>query len=258
MATRHQARRAAVSLLYARDLSGENEAFVTEFLEKNKIRNEQKNFTLSLLKGVSENLATLDSLLELNLKEFNKLSRTELAILRLSSYELCFSDTQKAIIINEAIELSKSLGNENSPKLINAVLDKIKNISTKELEALSSKKTKPQKSLEKKVLKSSSKPKKPKSKEMLIIKDKVGFLKKSKELKTKKQAFKKKEKTSLNSNLNSKKSTKNKAQTRTFKNDLKNKNTATNFKKAPKKELSKRSPKSFSKTLKSNSKKDKK
>ncbi|NDJ27595.1 transcription antitermination factor NusB [Campylobacter sp. MIT 12-8780] len=125
MATRHQARKSVVSLLYASDLSGENQAFIDEFLEQNKIRNEQKSFALALYDGVKVNLNALDTNLQANLKEFDRLSKVELAILRLSVYELLFSDTDKAIIINEAIELGKELGNENSSKLINAVLDTI-------------------------------------------------------------------------------------------------------------------------------------
>ncbi|KGI55796.1 transcription antitermination factor NusB [Campylobacter sp. MIT 97-5078] len=125
MATRHQARKSVVSLLYASDLSGENQAFIQEFLEQQKIRNEQKTFALTLYDGVKANLSALDMNLQANLKEFNRLSKVELAILRLSVYELLFSDTDKAIIINEAIELGKELGNENSSKLINAVLDTI-------------------------------------------------------------------------------------------------------------------------------------
>ena len=125
MATRHQARKSVVPLLYASDLSGENQAFIQEFLEQQKIRNEQKTFALTLYDGVKANLSALDMNLQANLKEFNRLSKVELAILRLSVYELFFSDTDKAIIINEAIELGKELGNENSSKLINAVLDTI-------------------------------------------------------------------------------------------------------------------------------------
>ncbi|EPV0059973.1 transcription antitermination factor NusB, partial [Campylobacter jejuni] len=43
--------------------------------------------------------------------------------LRLGAYELLFTDTPSAIVINEAIELAKELANDNSPKFINGVLD---------------------------------------------------------------------------------------------------------------------------------------
>ncbi|EOX5888057.1 transcription antitermination factor NusB, partial [Campylobacter coli] len=52
-----------------------------------------------------------------------KLGHIERAILRLGAYELLFTDTPNAIVINEAIELAKELANDNSPKFINGVLD---------------------------------------------------------------------------------------------------------------------------------------
>lgn len=134
MATRHQVRKSVISLLYARQMSGENAEFIEEFLESNKIRNEQKKFALSLISGVSENCDRIDALLRLNLKDFERLSAIELAILRLSTFELFYSQTDKAIIINEAIELGKSLGNENTSKLINAVLDGLKNVKIEEVD----------------------------------------------------------------------------------------------------------------------------
>ncbi len=63
MATRHQVRQAVVSLLYARDINGENDEFKDEFLESKKIRNKQKIFTEELINGILSNLNTLDDVL---------------------------------------------------------------------------------------------------------------------------------------------------------------------------------------------------
>ena len=70
----------------------------------------------------------LDEILNPHLKDgdFSKVGATELAILRLGLYEMKFSQTDKAVIINEAIELAKELGSDQAPKFINGVLDKIK------------------------------------------------------------------------------------------------------------------------------------
>ncbi|MBK1972321.1 transcription antitermination factor NusB [Campylobacter sp. TTU_617] len=127
MATRHQVRQSVISLLYALELNDKNENFIDEFLNEKKIRNEQKNFTLSLYNGICENLTKLDEALNVHLKEneINKLGHIERAILRLGAYELLFTDTTNAIIINEAIELAKELANDNSPKFINGVLDSL-------------------------------------------------------------------------------------------------------------------------------------
>ena len=67
----------------------------------------------------------LDRRLEENLKEwsYEDIGKVEKAIMRLGAYEILIAKTDKAIIINEAVELAKRLADENSPKFINAVLD---------------------------------------------------------------------------------------------------------------------------------------
>ncbi|WP_069284902.1 transcription antitermination factor NusB [Campylobacter coli] len=125
MATRHQVRQSVISLLYALEMNEKNENFIDEFLNEKKIRNEQKNFTLNLYEGIIKNLDDIDKNLNpcLNENEIEKLGHIERAILRLGAYELLFTDTPNAIVINEAIELAKELANDNSPKFINGVLD---------------------------------------------------------------------------------------------------------------------------------------
>lgn len=126
MATRHQVREAVVSLLYAKEINESD--FCLEFFEERKIRNKQLEFGLFLLNGVCENLAQIDESLNSLLNEYklNEIGAVEKAILRLGAYEIKFTQTQKAVIINEAIELAKTLCSETSPKFINGVLDKIK------------------------------------------------------------------------------------------------------------------------------------
>ena len=127
MATRHQVRQALVSLLYARDINGENDEFKNEFLESKKIRNKQKIFTEELISGILSNLNTLDDVLNEHLNEYkmNEIGEVERAILRLGAYEIKFSDIDKAVAINEAIELAKEMGSDTSPKFVNGVLDKV-------------------------------------------------------------------------------------------------------------------------------------
>jgi N utilization substance protein B len=56
----------------------------------------------------------------------DKIARIDLAILRLSAYELMVQKSQpQKVIIDEAVELAKSFGNENSAKFINGVLGTI-------------------------------------------------------------------------------------------------------------------------------------
>ncbi|EDP5401404.1 transcription antitermination factor NusB [Campylobacter jejuni] len=125
MATRHQVRQSVISLLYAFELNSQNNVFVDEILDEKKIRNEQKNFTLNLYNGILDNLNNIDETLNsfLNDNQITALGHVERAILRLGAYELLFTDTPSAIVINETIELAKELANDNSPKFINGVLD---------------------------------------------------------------------------------------------------------------------------------------
>ena len=128
MATRHHARMAVVSLLYAYDLGNGNIAEHTaDILEEKKIRNKQKDFALSLYEGVLENLPDCDESIIKHLKEwdFERLGAIERATLRLASYEILFGALDSAVVINEAVEITKAFGTEQSPKFINGVLDAI-------------------------------------------------------------------------------------------------------------------------------------
>ena len=128
MATRHQVRQAVVSLLYAREMGSCGEEFVEEFLEEKKIRNDQRSLALSLFHGILEHADELDTLLNARLKEWkiNEIGSIERAVLRLGAYEMKFTTTDKAVIINEGIELGKELGGDSAPKFINGVLDALK------------------------------------------------------------------------------------------------------------------------------------
>jgi len=128
MATRQQARMAVVSLLYAYDLgNGSIAEHSVDILEEKKIRNKQRDFALSLFDGVMEHIHRVDEAIIKHLKDwdFERLGSIERATLRLAAYEILYSDLDSAVVINEAVEITKSFGTEQSPKFINGVLDAI-------------------------------------------------------------------------------------------------------------------------------------
>ena len=128
MATRHQARTAVVGLLYAYDLGNENiSKFSDKILEEDKIRNKQRAFSKTLFNGTIENLEVIDTEIQKHLKGWNyeSIGKVEKSIMRLAAYEIMIEGTDKRIIINEAIELAKTLADDKSPRFINAVLDAI-------------------------------------------------------------------------------------------------------------------------------------
>lgn len=128
MATRHQARKAVVGLLYAYDLGNDGiEKFADEILEEDKIRNKQRDFSRELFKGTIENLEELDREIKKHLEswDYDNIGKVEKAILRLGAYEIMIDKNDRAIVINEAIELAKELADDKSPQFINGVLDAI-------------------------------------------------------------------------------------------------------------------------------------
>ncbi len=128
MATRTQARESVIGLLYAYDLGNEGIVkFVDEILEDKKIRNQQKEFALKLFNGTIEKIEKIDQeiISHLNQRTLEDLGSVEKSILRLAVYEILFENLPKAIIINEAIELSKRLASDGAPKFVNGLLDKI-------------------------------------------------------------------------------------------------------------------------------------
>ena len=128
MATRPQARESVIGLLYAYDLGNEGIVkFVDEILEDKKIRNQQKEFALNLFNGTVSNLESIDKeiIAHLNQRTLEDIGSVEKSILRMAVYEILFENLQKAIVINEAIELSKRLASDGAPKFVNGLLDKI-------------------------------------------------------------------------------------------------------------------------------------
>lgn len=129
MATRTQVRESVIGLLYAYDLGNEEiTKFVDELLEEKKIRNKQKEFALNLFNGTVKNLEKIDEEIIKYITQgtIDDVGSVEKSILRLAIFEILFEKLSKAIVINEAIELSKKLASDGAPKFINAILDQIK------------------------------------------------------------------------------------------------------------------------------------
>lgn len=128
MATRSQVREVVVQFLYAYGSGNDGiSRFIDEILEEHKIKNAQKTFALNLFSGVVENLGILDLRITHQLTgwDFARIGEVERAILRLGAYEIVFSKTDQAVVINEALEIAKNFGYEPSTKFINGVLDGI-------------------------------------------------------------------------------------------------------------------------------------
>ena len=78
--------------------------------------------------GALDKLAQLDGVIENFLKdwELERINRVDLALLRLAIYEmLCEPDVPFGVAVNEAVELAKAYGSDDSPSFINGVLGNV-------------------------------------------------------------------------------------------------------------------------------------
>ncbi|MCC5889648.1 MAG: transcription antitermination factor NusB [Alkalibacterium sp.] len=126
----------AIRLALESDLDFNDERTIEEAMkaalpdEKNtqQIVTDALHYLRKLVVGVRENNAVIDETITRHLKNWslNRLERTNLLLLRLAAYELLFEDeTDKRIVMNEAIEMAKTFNDEKASKFINGVLQSI-------------------------------------------------------------------------------------------------------------------------------------
>lgn len=129
---RHLGRIIALQTLYEHDfrMSANDSTFeLSEVLRRNigryKSTVDDTEFIERVVSGVITHLAELDATLKPLAPEWpiDQIARMDRVVLRLGLYELTYeSATPPKVVINEAVELAKAFGGENSSKFINGVL----------------------------------------------------------------------------------------------------------------------------------------
>lgn len=126
--TRTSARDAAVRLLYEREMGGDADLDGFAAMTDISVDGEERAYIEDVLGGVSARLLSLDALIEQNAKNWSleRIARVDLCILRVAVYELlCRLDVPQAAAINEAVELARTYGGEDSVSFVNGVLGAI-------------------------------------------------------------------------------------------------------------------------------------
>ena len=126
--TRTQAREKIMIILYQIDFyKKENISYDLEEVFKENLEIDNK-YVRDIVNGVLENIDNIDKIINKYLENWNlnRLGKTDKAILRLGTYELLYFDTPDVVAINVAVELAKKYSDDKVVKLINAVLDKIR------------------------------------------------------------------------------------------------------------------------------------
>ena len=126
--TRTEAREKIMVILYQIDFyKKENIEYNLEDVFHENLEMDNK-YVKDIVNGVLENQDKIDETINKYLDnwDLDRLGKTDRAILRLSTYEMMYYDTPKVVVINEAVELAKKYSDDKVVKLINAVLDKIR------------------------------------------------------------------------------------------------------------------------------------
>jgi len=129
MSRRSRAREIVLQVLYQNELNPDQPDFVrTRFVEARLGHNDKLvAFARSLVDGVRTHRESLDKELERTAMNWrlSRMAATDRNVLRLGAYELLHSDAPGRVVINEAINLARRYGSDNSASFVNGVLDKL-------------------------------------------------------------------------------------------------------------------------------------
>lgn len=129
--TRRLSRELALQVLFQQEFAPKQsvEAGLETFRRSFDATAEVWDYTLLLLKGVEKNRTTIDEVIQKCSAHWTlkRMALVDLTIMRIAAYELKFTSDSvpHAVVINEAIEISKKFGTVDSASFVNGILDQI-------------------------------------------------------------------------------------------------------------------------------------
>lgn len=129
--SRKRSREVAMELLFENTIKKEKpEEIIENFLENTEYDTENLDMTYirDILSGIENNISQIDETIEKYLVKWklSRISKVNLSILRLATYEILFDDKIPfKVSINEALDLTRRYSDESSVAFVNGVLDKI-------------------------------------------------------------------------------------------------------------------------------------
>jgi N utilization substance protein B len=132
MGARRQSREIALQALYRIEVTGDASPEALERLWRHfEAPIEARGFALELIDGVNAEREAIDRMLAAATEHWSlgRLSRVDLSVLRIAAYELLRRDERvpTSVVIDEAIEIARRFGGEESSQFVNGVLDEIAN-----------------------------------------------------------------------------------------------------------------------------------
>ena len=133
MSTRRKARAIALQALYEIDLvKHDEEAVVSKRVTAVELSEENRSFIRGLVNGIIQRREEIDGYIRkfATAWPLEQLSIIDRNILRLAIFEVLFdNEVSVKVAINEAVELAKKFGSDNSPKFINGVLGSVSTLA---------------------------------------------------------------------------------------------------------------------------------
>ena len=131
MGKRRSSRELALKFLYQFELNkGDLNEQIKLFLERNSSQEGVENFMKELVVSLIDKMEEVDGVIQKFSDHWvlDRMTVIDRNILRIGTCELLFNfPTPPKVVINEAIEIAKKYGNEDSPEFINGILDKVFN-----------------------------------------------------------------------------------------------------------------------------------
>jgi transcription antitermination protein NusB len=126
---RREGREHAVQALYALELNPATPRVALGlFWENHRCQSASREFAQELISGFLEGKESIDARISANSSNWSlsRMGKIDLCIIRLAVYELIFRpEIPKSVTINEAIEIAKKFGSEESPAFVNGILDEV-------------------------------------------------------------------------------------------------------------------------------------
>ena len=131
MGKRRSSRELALKFLYQFELNkGDLDEQIRLFLEQNSSQEDVENFMKELVVSLIDKMEEIDEIIQKFSDHWilDRMTVIDRNILRMGTCELLFNfSTPPKVVINEAIDIAKKYGNEDSPEFINGILDKVYN-----------------------------------------------------------------------------------------------------------------------------------
>lgn len=125
---RTEIREQAFKLIYSLEIQKkeEKEEAIELYIENNNITNKNAiDYIRDAVFGIEKNKKVIIENIEKNLKadwKIDRISKIDLSILKLAIYEIKYKDIPFKVVINEAVELAKKYGEDNSKNFVNGIL----------------------------------------------------------------------------------------------------------------------------------------